>query len=436
MAMEVGEREVVLRDTEEESLLERARGLIAILGPGVLLAAAGIGTSHFLLAPTAGAAYGYALAWTVVLAHAVKYPAFAYASRYTYATGESIVKGFGRLPGPKGLTLGFLGVVMALEASAILAGVTSVAASALLAGFPSVPYGFAVVGVMAACGTLLWVGAYKGMERAAVGMLAVFALLTLIVGIVATPDLGALAGGVIVPSVPAGSALLAAGLLGYMPAPLELAILKSLWQVERGLPEDDEERRAKTGEALLDFRLGYVTSIVLGLLLIGLGAALLAPRGLVPEGTAVIATISNIYGDALGSGTVPLYLGAAFLGMFATVLAVIDGYPRGISHTLEALGHDAKKTPEGRDIRYWWILYATFALAVAIAVFLPDPAVLVSLAAAATVLLAPIWYTLIVACVHRLPEEIGPPAWIRGWAWVGLAGMTFTAGLVAWLSFA
>lgn len=109
--------------------------------------AAGIGTSHFLSAPTAGAAFGYALAWTVLAAHLLKYPAFDYASRYTHATGDLLLEGFADL-GPGNWTVGLFGAAVALEGVLILAGVASVFASALIAGFPSVPFGFAVIGCL------------------------------------------------------------------------------------------------------------------------------------------------------------------------------------------------------------------------------------------------------------------------------------------------
>ena len=51
------------------------------LGPGFLLAAAAVGTSHLVMAPQAGALYGSALLWLVLASHLLKYPAFEFGPR-------------------------------------------------------------------------------------------------------------------------------------------------------------------------------------------------------------------------------------------------------------------------------------------------------------------------------------------------------------------
>jgi Mn2+/Fe2+ NRAMP family transporter len=248
------------------------------------------------------------------------------------------------------------------------------------------------------------------------------------------PDVGALATGTVVPVLPVGAALLVGGLLGYMPAPIELAIIESLWFKEKGIPADEEGRRRKMREALLDFRVGYVTSVLLGLLLLALGAALLNPRGLVPAGTAVFTTITEIYRTTLGPSVVPIYLLGAFLGMFATSYGVLDGFPRSLSASLTAAGRPAPVTRRGRDVRYWYFLYAMFLLGLGAAILLPNPALLVSLAATGTVILGPLWYGLIVATTHRLPEPFRPTRRDRIVAWLGLAGMIATAVYVAYIN--
>ena len=64
------------------------------LGPGILFASTCIGVSHLVQSTRAGADYGFTLIWAIILANIFKYPFFEFASRYTNATGESILDGY------------------------------------------------------------------------------------------------------------------------------------------------------------------------------------------------------------------------------------------------------------------------------------------------------------------------------------------------------
>ena len=54
------------------------RRFFAGLGPGMIMAATAIGTSHIVLAPVAGARFGFDLLWLILFAHVFKYPAFEF----------------------------------------------------------------------------------------------------------------------------------------------------------------------------------------------------------------------------------------------------------------------------------------------------------------------------------------------------------------------
>ena len=63
-------------------------------GPGILFASTCVGVSHLVQSTRAGADYGYMLVGAVILANIFKYPFFEFASRYTSATGRSIIDGY------------------------------------------------------------------------------------------------------------------------------------------------------------------------------------------------------------------------------------------------------------------------------------------------------------------------------------------------------
>ena len=64
------------------------------IGPGILLAGACIGGSHLMSSTTAGARFGFALVGLILLTNLIKYPFLRVGTRFTAATGLSLLAGF------------------------------------------------------------------------------------------------------------------------------------------------------------------------------------------------------------------------------------------------------------------------------------------------------------------------------------------------------
>ena len=313
------------------------------LGPGLVAAATAIGASHLVLAPTAGARFGYALLWVVLFSHLFKYPAFEFGPRYAVAADESLLDGYRRIPGPRGWALWVFLLGTVVQGITVLAGVLGVAASVAAAALPGLlplPAWSLVLGVGIAI--LLATGGFDGLSALTKVMLAVLAAMTL-VAFLATPPPVAAWRGLVVPAVPAGSVVLLAALLGWMPTGIDVAVWHSLWARERREAWSARARRRGMGDlgplkvALSDMRVGYGLSLVLGLLFVALGAEVLRPTGTVPRGAEVAVTLARLYTDVLGGWIWPLFLVAAFFGMFSTTYGVMDGFPRAFSETVVRL---------------------------------------------------------------------------------------------------
>jgi hypothetical protein len=180
-------------------------------------------------------------------------------------------------------------------------------------------------------------------------------------------------------------------------------------------------------------RIGYALSFVLSIMFVALGAEVLRPAGEIPTGAGVAITIARLYTDVLGSWVYPLFLAAAFFGMFSTAYGVLDGFPRAFRETMRRLvgGTASDLTGESRGGRrlYWGFLLASLALAFV------ETLVLVTIAALASFLIAPVLYALNYACVTRLIEDptLRPGRALRVWALVGIACMLGATGLFLYL---
>ena len=132
------------------------------LGPGLLLAATSIGASHLVMSPQAGWLFGFQLLWLVPLTHIFKYHAFEFGPRYAAATGESLIAGYIKVPGPRGWALWILLFVTIAQGIGVLAGVVSIAAAVLTTFIGHEPFaGFYVILVIGTVLLFLILGGYN-----------------------------------------------------------------------------------------------------------------------------------------------------------------------------------------------------------------------------------------------------------------------------------
>ena len=147
------------------------------IGPGILLAGACIGGSHLMSSTTAGARFGFALVGLILLTNLIKYPFLRVGTRFTAATGLSLLEGF-QQRNPLYLPL-YLAVSLVTGTFTIAA--VSFVAGLLLTNIPVLsaqdPYGLSI-GVLVLSGLILLLGHYKALDRLSKLLVALLTLLT------------------------------------------------------------------------------------------------------------------------------------------------------------------------------------------------------------------------------------------------------------------
>src|ERR687893_791502 len=68
-----------------------------LIGPGLVVAATGVGAADLVATMIAGSKYGYALLWAVVVGCVMKVVLVEGAGRYSLATGRTIYEGWSSL---------------------------------------------------------------------------------------------------------------------------------------------------------------------------------------------------------------------------------------------------------------------------------------------------------------------------------------------------
>ena len=406
------------------------RNLWQRLGPGILLAATSVGASHLVLSPQAGALFGYSLLWLVLAAHLFKYPAFEFGPRYAAATGQNLLQGYKKIRGPRGWALYmFLGSTI-LQGIGVLAGVVSVSGCVMCTwtGLLNTEY-FSLIIIAVVMG-LLFLGGFSWLDHINKIMMATLALATFLAFVPVFPAPSNFTH-LVIPSLPAGSIVLVAAILGWMPTGIDVSIWHSFWTLqkleklgEKTKSGDPAAHKRQLKVSLLDMRVGYGLSLLTGLMFITLGAVHLAGRGAELKGIQFAEAISSAYTSILGAWMYHVFMLTAFFAMFSTTYTVIDGFSRSFSEALAALREDWSRV----GVRKWtyggFVIFSALCGAVCV-VWVGNPVTLVTTVALISLAVAPVLYALNLVCVNRdiTDPELRPARATVVIGWLGIAFM-------------
>jgi len=302
--------------------ISRASTLFKATGPGILMAAAAIGASHLVASTRAGAEFGWQLAWLILLVNIVKYPFFAAGARYTAATDESLLHGYHKQG--RGYLMLFTGLNV-IAAIASTAGVCMLTA-AMLTQFIPLSIDLLALIVLASSLALLILGHYKLLDKMTKIIMLALTLTTLVAVALAFNRHSGFCTPVISES-PWQWAYVGflVAMMGWMPAPIEVSTWNSLWLIEKR-----KNQTVTAKQAIFDFNLGYVTTAVLAIVFLALGALVMHGSGerFSDSGAAFASQLITLYSQVMGNESRYLIGIVAFLCIFSTTVTVIDGYSR------------------------------------------------------------------------------------------------------------
>lgn len=393
---------------------------LKVLGPGLLFASTAIGVSHLVQSTRAGASYGYALLWAIVVANLLKYPAFESAPRYTNAMGESLIDGYLRL----GKWMLYLYLFITIAPLFIINAAIGFTTAGLLNNLLGleISAGTTAFFLLAFCVGVLLVGEYSLLDYL-IKIICLVLFVSTIVAFILTLARGP------VTQVPfyaseiwtaSGFAFLIA-LMGWMPAPIDLSAWSSLWNLER---TKQTQYRPLMKETLLDFNIGYIMTAFLAVCFMTLGAFIMYGSGLSfsdQSGTQFTNQVVQLYTATLGDWSYIIIAASAFSVMFGTTLVVLDGYARAMERTCGLLFFEGEQS---RRMYNLWVIASAIGAYLMIAQFLTSFTTLVDLATIISFLVAPI----LAAANYKLvfggymPEAARPPEWLR---WLGIMGIIF-----------
>ncbi|HEY8360261.1 MAG TPA: Nramp family divalent metal transporter [Ramlibacter sp.] len=305
-----------------------------LVGPGLVVAATGVGAADMVATLVAGSRYGYGLLWAVVLGVILKIILVEGAGRYTLATGRTIFEGWRTLGrwttwyfGPYIMVWGFVYGATAMSSSAM----------PLAALFPSIDLKVWAVAMGLAGFVMVWFGHYAFFEKITAVLVGIMFVSVVGLAIIALPNVPAMFRG-LVPTIPAGGMLYTLALAGGVGGTITLAAY-GYWLREKGWYTPKWMRVMR-----IDNAMAYIITGIFVVSMLIVGAEVVRAAGVsLSAGDEGLLDLTKVleerYGKVVGTGFLVGFWAASFSSvigvwngvslMFADFWGTIRGLPSG-----------------------------------------------------------------------------------------------------------
>lgn len=336
-----------------------ALGVLALIAPGILVAATGVGAGDLATAAFTGNKLGLAVLWAVVLGAFLKFVLNEGLARYQLASKRTILEG-ALIEGGRVVQLIFLAYLLMWSwfVGTALMSACGVAMHAVVplydAPTDKLIYGAAhsLVGL-----ALVRLGGFQLFEKVMGACIAVMFSVVLYTAIAIGPDAAEVLRGLTVPTIPEWTASSSAGLewtvalMGGVGGTLTV-LCYGYWirEVGRETPES-------LGACRLDLAVGYAMTAIFGVAMVIIGAAIPAQG----KGAGLVIDLADQLGARLGPAGRWAFLVGAWGAVFSSLLGVWQAVPYvfadfvGIVRTPE--GEEPPRVDE-KSRAYQWYLWA------------------------------------------------------------------------------
>lgn len=408
------------------------RATLKKLGPGLLFAGAAIGVSHLVQSTRAGADFGLGLLWALVLVNVFKYPFFQYGPRYAAATGESLLEGYKKLGKGVLVIYFFLNLATMFTIQTAVTIVTAGLANSLFGDISFLNFGCKSISsveiwtviILVICLVILFLGKYSTLDKLIKGIIIILTVSTFLAVCFAFKEFDQSLS--LTQTWPQNNAELAflIAFMGWMPAPLDIAVWHSIWAVEK----KKEELSFTPKAALLDFNIGYLGAIALGIAFLCLGYFVMYNSGETFSDKAALFSnqLIDLYTKTLGDWAFIIIGVAAFTTMFSTTITTLDASPRAMSKSIELM---LNKTFKMNYV--FWILLLTAGTLIIFFTFASEMGLLIQIATILSFITAPFYAIInyrLISSMHT-PKPWRPTLKLHILSWLGII---FLIGFSVW----
>ncbi len=331
------------------------KGQLKFLGPSFILSASIVGSGELIATTTLGAEAGFITFWVIIVSCIVKVAVQLEFGKHTILTGETAMQAFNKLPGPtfgkakwSVWTTFVVMIIKLLQIGGIVGGI-AIILNIIAPALSVTAFSFIIAIIVA---LMIFRGYYSHIEKLSLIMIGFFTIFTFasLYYLKFTPfniTFENIWSGLQF-ELPKAALIVVFGAFGITGVGGDEIIHYNYWCLEKGYASftgknDNSEawkNRAKGWIKVmkLDAIIALIiyTSVTAAFYL--LGAAVLHAQGNVPQGYAMIETLSNMYTESLGPHAKTFFYFGAFITLFSTLFAALAAWTRQLSDIFGQIG--------------------------------------------------------------------------------------------------
>lgn len=316
-------------------------GVAVLIGPGLMVAATGVGSGDLASATVGGANYGLVLVWAILVGSFAKFVLTEGIARWQLATDSTVMEGWGQhLPGWIKIYFGLYMLLWTLAVSAALANACGLGIANLTGGAISTAWG-AVLHSVVGC-VFVWVGGFSGFEKVMKFLIGLMVVTIVLCAVLTFDDYGGLVRGALVPTVPEGSTASLLGLIGGVGGTITI-LAYNYW-----MREEHMEGAAWLRHVRVDLAVAYTVTAALAIAVLVIAHQAFFVTGVPLNSATVVPQMAESLAATLGPfGAIAYSVGfwgavfSSLLGvwqsvpyLFADLYGIVRGYPKPVRDAL------------------------------------------------------------------------------------------------------
>ncbi len=377
-----------------------------VIGPGLVVAATGVGAADLVATLVAGAKFGYTLLWVGVLGAVIKVVLVEGAGRFSLASGRTIFEGWRSIG--RWTTWYFAPYILIWG---LVYGATAMSSSALavVAIFPDLSLRWTAVAFGLAGLAMVWFGSYVTFERITVTLVGVMFVTIVGAAAVTAPNLGEIALG-LRPILPDDSLINILALAGGVGGTITLAAY-GYWLREKGW---STPRFMKVMR--IDNSVAYAATAIFVVATLIVGAELFYSANIaVGTDEGALVEVSDVLADRYGEAFRYVFLVGFWAASFTSLIGVWSGVSLMFADFVGNLrnlpsGHEDTRTG-GRFFKLYllWLTFPPMLL-----LLLDQPVGLILAYGALGALFMPFLAITLLVLLNRR-DDVLPREWRNGW---------------------